>query len=197
MTAGYELIDLAQEVIDGKKDGSAGKVIITSGGNRTGEMMAGLQPASCALLWALVRSTSNTDRHFGLLHLMLTNHMRLEIANSGAKFTKQSVKEVAAGVARSAAHQYLFKKGHCKNCNGKGRVFSGMCSACGGSSFARWNGSDGYRLSKLAISRQAYTSSCMRFEDIATDTLHTWRVWLDAHLFDYFNNAFKDELEFS
>jgi hypothetical protein len=196
-TTDYEAIDLAQQVMDGKKEPAGARMPIKSGGNRSAEMMAGMRPEVCALLWALVRSTDAGDRHFALLHLMLTNEMRGFITASGVKFTKQSIKAVAKGVARSATHQHLYNKGPCKNCKGTGfvRVYGreNYCSTCGGTAAGRWSASDAYRLAQLDITRQSYQETCARFETHATQLLGDWRAALDEHLHKYFKaNQIED-----
>lgn len=187
-----ELIDLAQEVMDGAKEGGIKTTVMSTGGNRAAEMMSGMPPHVCALLWALIRSSEPTDRHFGLLHLMLTNEMRVTIGNVGTRFDDAKVKAVAKGVARAAVHQYLFNKGKCKRCDGAGITkdpLTGrghMCSSCGGSGDARYTQAERWRLSGLTIARQSYVDSCERFELQASVVLEDWRVMLDLHLMQYF-----------
>jgi hypothetical protein len=187
-----ELIDLAQQVMDGTRDGGIGAAMIASGGNRAAEMMAGMPPHVCALLWALIRCSEGSDRHFGLLHLMLTNAIRQAIVDTGPRFDDAKVKAVAKGVARAALHQYLFSKGKCKKCDGTGMVKDPLssqahiCSACEGAGDARYTQAERWRLSALPIARQSYVDSCERFELQCGVLLEDWRVVLDGYLMRYF-----------
>lgn len=194
-----ELIDLAQEVMDGTKEGGIKTTVMSTGGNRAAEMMAGMPPHICALLWALIRSSEPTDRHFGLLHLMLTNSIRQIIIDAGTRFDDAKVKAVAKGVVRAAVHQYLFNKGKCKRCDGSGITkdpLTGrghMCSSCGGCGDARYTQAERWRLSGLTIARQSYVDSCERFEVQASVVLEDWRVVLDQYLVKYFSGLQRIE----
>jgi len=187
----FELIDLAQRVMDGSGEVIHTTSVITSGGNRAAEMMSGFSSQEVAMLWALVRSTHNADRHFKLLHLWLTSAMRVAIADAGVKFTVQSVKQVASGVSHAALTQYLFNKGRCKKCTGLGsaKTISGRlieCESCAGSGMARYKLAERHRLSGLTIARQSYIQTCERFELAALDVLAAWRIGLDQRLHMYF-----------
>ena len=186
---------MAQQVMDGKKDGGGGAAgrALHTGGNRAAEMMAGMSNPVTAMLWALVRATSPQDRNFALLHNWLTSAVRLMIAGAGVEFKKQTVKQVASGVARAALVQFLFKKGTCKKCDGHGIVKNSMlqilecvwCEGCGNASYTL---AERLELSALPIARQSYAQTCERFELQALAVLENWRGELDDHLRIYFFN---------
>ncbi len=134
----FTLLDLAQKTMDGFKDGVGGPSTFGSKANSAALMMQDMRPEVYSMLWALVRSINPTDRHFALLHNLLTSEIRLKFKEDGFKTKQITTKEAAKGVARSALIQFLFKRGMCTKCNGKGFVFSKTdkkhveCSKCEG-----------------------------------------------------------------
>ncbi|AXI04362.1 hypothetical protein [Aquirhabdus parva] len=190
----FELIDLAQKLMDGFKDGQS-STKKTTGGNRVAEMMGGLPDDQCALLWALIRSTRNNDRYFGLVQLCLTNAIRQLFVEKQVKFAKLNAKDVAKGIARSVLTQYLFNKGMCRICCGDGKhttphfPYFRDCHFCAGTGTANYTGVERHRLTGLDIARQVYLRTYGEFEQAAFDILHAWRLGLDIHLRGYFYHA--------
>ncbi|MHA3079662.1 hypothetical protein [Acinetobacter sp. ANC 5502] len=178
--------------MDGFKDDVGGASNFGSKANSAGLMMRDMKPEKCAMLWALVRSTNQTDRHFALLHNFLTSEIRLKFEKDSFKTKKINSKEAAKGVARSALIQFLFKRGLCVKCNGKGFVYSNdkkqhvECSKCEGKKENAYNQSERHCISGLNIDRKAYLRTYDQYEKYALIVLNDWRLDLDAHLRGYF-----------
>lgn len=188
----FTLLDLAQKTMDGFKDGVGGPSVFKSKANSAALMMQDMSPEVYAILWALVRSISPTDRHFALLHNLLTSEIRLKFQADGFKTKQITTKEAAKGVARSALIQFLFKRGMCTKCNGKGFVFSKVeknhieCSKCEGKKENAYNQSERHRISGIGIDRKAYLRTYDKYEKTALEILGDWRINLDAHLRGHF-----------
>lgn len=188
----FTLLDLAQKTMDGFKDNVGGSSNFGSKANSAGLMMQDMATEQCAMLWALVRSTGPTDRHFALLHNLLTSEIRLKFQEDGFKTKQITTKDAAKGVARSALIQFLFKRGICTKCNGKGFVFSKAekkhieCSKCEGKKENAYNQSERHRISCMTIDRKAYLKTYDQYEKFALSKLGDWRLDLDAHLRGYF-----------
>ncbi|BAP37754.1 hypothetical protein AS4_28140 [Acinetobacter guillouiae] len=188
----FTLLDLAQKTMDGFKDGVAGPSTFGSKANSAALMMQDMSPEVYSLLWALVRSINPTDRHFALLHNLLTSEIRLKFKEDGFKTKQITSKEAAEGVARSALIQFLFKRGMCTKCNGKGFIFSKNdkkhveCSKCEGKKENAYNQSERHRISGTNIARNNYIKIYDKYEKNALDILCDWRIDLDAHLRGYF-----------
>lgn len=73
---------------DDFKDGVCGPSICSSKVNSAALMMQDMRTEDYAMLWALVRSIMPNDRHFALLHNLLTSEVRLKFQSDGFK-TKQ------------------------------------------------------------------------------------------------------------
>ncbi|MBJ8421893.1 hypothetical protein I6M74_08265 [Acinetobacter bereziniae] len=194
----FTLLDLAQKTMDGFKDGVGGPSTFGSKANSAALMMQDMRPEVYSMLWALVRSINPTDRHFALIHNLLTSEIRLKFKEDGFKTKQITTKEAAKGVARSALIQFLFKRGMCTKCNGKGFVFSKTdkkhveCSKCEGKKENAYNQSERHRISGLTVKRQSYIESYSKYEKIALDILFDWRIDLDAHLRGYFYNVAEE-----
>lgn len=188
----FTLLDLAQKTMDGFKDGVGGPSAFGSKANSAALMMQDMSPEVYSMLWALVRSINPTDRHFALLHNLLTSEIRLKFKEDGFKTKQITTKEAAKGVARSALIQFLFKRGMCTKCNGKGFVFSKNekkhveCSKCEGKKENAYNQSERHRISCMNIARNNYIKIYDKYEKHALDILCDWRIDLDAHLRGYF-----------
>ncbi|KAF1025004.1 MAG: hypothetical protein GAK29_02173 [Acinetobacter bereziniae] len=188
----FTLLDLAQKTMDGFKDGAGSPSIFQSKANSAALMMQDMQPEVYATLWALVRSVNSTDRHFALLHNLLTSEIRLKFQEDGFKTKQITSKDAAKGVARSAIIQFLFKRGMCTKCNGKGFIYSKdenrhiECSKCEGKKENAYNQSERHRISGMSIDRKAYLKTYQKYEDIALNILGEWRINLDSHLRGYF-----------
>lgn len=188
----FTLLDLAQKTMDGFKDGVGGPSNGGSKVNSAALMMQDMATEEYAMLWALVRSINPMDRHFALLHNLLTSEIRLKFQSDGFKTKQLTTKEAAKGVARSALIQFLFKRGLCTKCNGKGFIYSKVdrkhidCSKCEGKKENAYNQSERHRISGLTIKRQSYIESYSKYEKVALDVLFDWRIDLDAHLRGHF-----------
>ncbi|WP_049044604.1 hypothetical protein [Acinetobacter bereziniae] len=188
----FTLLDLAQKTMDGFKDSVGGPSTFGSKANSAALMMQDMSPEVYSMLWALVRSINPTDRHFALLHNLLTSEIRLKFKEDGFKTKQITTKEAAKGVARSALIQFLFKRGMCTKCNGKGFVFSKTekkhveCSKCEGKKENAYNQSERHRISCMNIARNNYIKIYDKYEKHALDILCDWRIDLDAHLRGYF-----------
>ncbi|KEC85394.1 hypothetical protein [Acinetobacter sp. ETR1] len=189
----FTLLDLAQKTMDGFKDGVGGPSTFGSKANSAALMMQDMSPEVYSMLWALVRSINPTDRHFALLHNLLTSEIRLKFKEDGFKTKQITTKEAAKGVARSALIQFLFKRGMCTKCNGKGFVFSKNekkhveCSKCEGKKENAYNQSERHRISCMSIDRKAYLRTYDKYEKVALEILGDWRIDLDSHLRGYFH----------
>lgn len=188
----FTLLDLAQKTMDGFKDGVGGPSVCGSKVNSAALMMQDMSTEQYAMLWALVRSIVPMDRHFALLHNLLTSEIRLKFREDGFKTKQITTKEAAKGVARSALIQFLFKRGVCTKCNGKGFVYIKSelkhveCSKCEGKKENSYNQSERHKLSNLGISRKNYLKTYDKYEKFALERLGDWRIDLDAHLRGYF-----------
>ena len=188
----FTLLDLAQKTMDGFKDGVGGPSNCGSKVNSAALMMQDMATEEYAMLWALVRSINPMDRHFALLHNLLTSEIRLKFQSDGFETKQLTTKEAAKGVARSALIQFLFKRGLCTKCNGKGFIYSKVdrkhidCSKCEGKKENAYNQSERHRISGLTIKRQSYIESYSKYEKVALDVLFDWRIDLDAHLRGHF-----------
>ncbi|CAM9403330.1 hypothetical protein [Acinetobacter bereziniae] len=188
----FTLLDLAQKTMDGFKDGVGGPSTFGSKANSAALMMQDMSPEVYSMLWALVRSINPTDRHFALIHNLLTSEIRLKFKEYGFKTKQITTKEAAKGVARSALIQFLFKRGLCTKCNGKGFIFSKVdrkhidCSKCEGKKENAYNQSERYRISGMSIDRKAYLKTYDKYEKLALIILGDWRIDLDAHLRGHF-----------
>ncbi|MBK5647956.1 MAG: hypothetical protein I4N51_13475 [Acinetobacter sp.] len=188
----FTLLDLAQKTMDGFKDGVGSPSNCGSKVNSAALMMQDMATEEYAMLWALVRSINPMDRHFALLHNLLTSEIRLKFQADGFKTKQITTKEAAKGVARSALIQFLFKRGLCTKCNGKGFIFSRVdrkhidCSKCEGKKENAYNQSERYRISGMSIDRKAYLRTYDKYEKFALIILGDWRIDLDAHLRGYF-----------
>lgn len=188
----FTLLDLAQKTMDGFKEGVGGAPVYGSKANSAALMMRDMRGEQCAMLWALVRSITPNDRHFALLHNLLVSEIRLKFQEDGFKTKQITAKEAAKGVARSALIQFLFKRGICTKCNGKGFVYSKQeqkhieCGKCEGKKENTYNQSERYRISGIAIDRKAYLKTYEKYEKFALERLGDWRIDLDAHLRGYF-----------
>ncbi|WP_111861372.1 hypothetical protein [Acinetobacter sp. CFCC 10889] len=188
----FTLLDLAQKTMDGFKDGVGGASNYGSKTNSAALMMQDMSTENCAMLWALVRSITPNDRHFALLHNLLTSEIRLKFKEDGFQTKQIPSKEAAKGVARSALTQFLFKRGMCTKCNGKGFLFAKdarkhiECSKCEGKKENSYNQSERHRISGLSIDRKAYLRTYDKYEQYALVKLGDWRVDLDAHLRGFF-----------
>lgn len=188
----FTLLDLAQKTMDGFKDGVGGPSVYGSKVNSAALMMQNMATEEYALIWALVRSISPTDRHFALLHNLLTSEIRLKFQADSFQTKKITTKDAAKGVARSALVQFLFKRGVCTKCNGKGFIFSKVekkhieCSKCEGRKENSYNQSERYRISGMNIDRKAYIRTYDKYEKYALEILGEWRINLDSHLRGYF-----------
>jgi len=195
---GFTLLDLAQKTMDGFKDSVGGAPTYGSKANSAALMMQDMAAEQYAMLWALVRSITPSDRHFVLLHNLLTSEIRLKFQKDGFKTKQITTKEAAKGVARSALIQFLFKRGLCTKCNGKGFVYSKLelkhidCSKCEGKKENAYNQSERYRLSNLTIDRKAYIRTYEQYEKFAIDVLGKWRIDLDSHLRGFFRHASEE-----
>ncbi|EHU2377085.1 MULTISPECIES: hypothetical protein [Acinetobacter calcoaceticus/baumannii complex] len=194
----FTLLDLAQKTMDGFKDSVGGAPTYGSKANSAALMMQDMAAEQYAMLWALVRSITPSDRHFVLLHNLLTSEIRLKFQEDGFKTKQITTKEAAKGVARSALIQFLFKRGLCTKCNGKGFVYSKLelkhidCSKCEGKKENAYNQSERYRLSNLTIDRKAYIRTYEQYEKFAIDVLGKWRIDLDSHLRGFFRHASEE-----
>lgn len=194
----FTLLDLAQKTMDGFKDSVGGAPTYGSKANSAALMMQDMSAEQYAMLWALVRSITPSDRHFVLLHNLLTSEIRLKFEKDGFKTKQITTKEAAKGVARSALIQFLFKRGLCTKCNGKGFVYSKLelkhidCSKCEGKKENAYNQSERYRLSNLTIDRKAYIRTYEQYEKFAIDVLGKWRIDLDSHLRGFFHHASEE-----
>ncbi|HFG6987114.1 hypothetical protein [Acinetobacter baumannii] len=194
----FTLLDLAQKTMDGFKDSVGGAPTYGSKANSAALMMQDMAAEQYAMLWALVRSITPSDRHFVLLHNLLTSEIRLKFQKDGFKTKQITTKEAAKGVARSALIQFLFKRGLCTKCNGKGFVYSKLelkhidCSKCEGKKENAYNQSERYRLSNLTIDRKAYIRTYEQYEKFAIDVLGKWRIDLDSHLRGFFRHASEE-----
>ena len=194
----FTLLDLAQKTMDGFKDSVGGAPTYGSKANSAALMMQDMAAEQYAMLWALVRSITPSDRHFVLLHNLLTSEIRLKFQEDGFKTKQITTKEAAKGVARSALIQFLFKRGLCTKCNGKGIVYSKLelkhidCSKCEGKKENAYNQSERYRLSNLTIDRKAYIRTYEQYEKFAIDVLGKWRIDLDSHLRGFFRHASEE-----
>lgn len=188
----FTLLDLAQKTMDGFKDGVGGAPTYGSKANSSALMMQDMNAENCAMLWALVRSITPNDRHFALLHNLLTSEIRLKFKEDGFQTKQIPGKEAAKGVARSALIQFLFKRGLCTKCNGKGFLFAKdarkhiECSKCEGKKENSYNQSERHRISGLLIDRKAYLRTYDKYEQYALVKLGDWRVDLDTHLRGFF-----------
>ena len=188
----FTLLDLAQKTMDGFKDGVGGPSICSSKVNSAALMMQDMATEEYAMLWALVRSINPMDRHFALLHNLLTSEIRLKFQADGFKTKQITTKEAAKGVARSALIQFLFKRGLCTKCNGKGFIYSKVdrkhidCSKCEGKKENAYNQSERHRISGMSIARNNYIKIYDKYEKQALDILFDWRIDLDAHLRGHF-----------
>ncbi|ENU36037.1 hypothetical protein [Acinetobacter parvus] len=188
----FTLLDLAQRCMDGSKDEVVGAPILGSKTNSAALMMQSMSPEPYAMLWALVRSIRPGDRHFALLHNLLTSEVRLKFLEDGFKTKQITSKDAAKGVARSAIIQFLFKRGICTKCNGKGFVYSQDdrkhidCSKCEGKRENAYNQSERHRISGLTIARKNYLKIYDQYEKYALGVLGDWRLDLDAHLRGHF-----------
>lgn len=188
----FTLLDLAQKTMDGFKDGVGGPSVCGSKVNSAALMMQDMSTEQYALLWALIRSIVPMDRHFALLHSLLTSEIRLKFREDGFKTKQITTKEAAKGVARSALIQFLFKRGVCTKCNGKGFIYFKSelkhveCSKCEGKRENSYNQSERYRISGIPIDRKAYLKTYDKYEKYAFERLSDWRIDLDAHLRGYF-----------
>lgn len=188
----FTLLDLAQKTMDGFKDSVGGAPAYGSKANSAALMMQDMRAEQCAMLWALVRSITPNDRHFALLHNLLVSEIRLKFQADGFKTKQITLKEAAKGVARSALIQFLFKRGLCTKCNGKGFVYSKQeqkhieCSKCEGKKENTYNQSERHRISGMHIARKNYLKIYDQYEKYALDVLGEWRVDLDAHLRGFF-----------
>lgn len=188
----FTLLDLAQKTMDGFKDGVGGPSNCGSKVNSAALMMQDMATEEYAMLWALVRSINPMDRHFALLHNLLTSEIRLKFQADGFKTKQITTKEAAKGVARSALIQFLFKRGLCTKCNGKGFIFSKVdrkhidCSKCEGKKENAYNQSERHRISGMSIARNNYIKIYDKYEKQALDILLDWRIDLDAHLRGHF-----------
>lgn len=191
----FTLLDLAQKTMDGFKDGVGGPSVCGSKVNSAALMMQDMCNEQYAMLWALVRSIAPMDRHFALLHNLLTSEIRLKFREDGFKTKQITTKEAAKGVARSALIQFLFKRGVCTKCNGKGFVYIKSelkhveCSKCEGKKENSYNQSERYRLSGMSIDRKAYLKTYDKYEKFALERLGDWRIDLDDHLRGYFHKV--------
>lgn len=194
----FTLLDLAQKTMDGFKDSVGGAPTYGSKANSAALMMQDMAAEQYAMLWALVRSITPSDRHFVLLHNLLTSEIRLKFQKDGFKTKQITTKEAAKGVARSALIQFLFRRGLCTKCNGKGFVYSKIelkhidCSKCEGKKENAYNQSERYRLSNLTIDRKAYIRTYEQYEKFAIDVLGKWRINLDSHLRGFFRHASEE-----
>lgn len=194
----FTLLDLAQKTMDGFKDSVVGTPVYGSKANSAALMMQDMAAEQYAILWALVRSITPSDRHFILLHNLLTSEIRLKFQEDGFKTKQITTKEAAKGVARSALIQFLFKRGLCTKCNGKGFVYSKLelkhidCSKCEGKKENAYNQSERYRLSNLTIDRKAYIRTYEQYEKFAIEVLGKWRIDLDSHLRGFFRHASEE-----
>lgn len=194
----FTLLDLAQKTMDGFKDSVGGAPVYGSKANSAALMMQDMAAEQYAMLWALVRSIAPSDRHFILLHNLLTSEIRLKFQEDGFKTKQITTKEAAKGVARSALIQFLFKRGLCTKCNGKGFVYSKLelkhidCSKCEGKKENSYNQSERYRLSNLTIDRKAYIRTYEQYEKFAIEVLGKWRIDLDSHLRGFFRHASEE-----
>lgn len=194
----FTLLDLAQKTMDGFKDSVGGAPVYGSKANSAALMMQDMAAEQYAILWALVRSITPSDRHFILLHNLLTSEIRLKFQEDGFKTKQITTKEAAKGVARSALIQFLFKRGLCTKCNGKGFVYSKLelkhidCSKCEGKKENAYNQSERYRLSNLTIDRKAYIRTYEQYEKFAIEVLGKWRIDLDSHLRGFFRHASEE-----
>ncbi|HAV5431307.1 TPA: hypothetical protein JI046_11900 [Acinetobacter baumannii] len=194
----FTLLDLAQKTMDGFKDSVGGAPTYGSKANSAALMMQDMAAEQYAMLWALVRSITPSDRHFILLHNLLTSEIRLKFQEDGFRTKQITTKEAAKGVARSALIQFLFKRGLCTKCNGKGFVYSKIelkhidCSKCEGKKENAYNQSERYRLSNLTIDRKAYIRTYEQYEKFAIDVLGKWRIDLDSHLRGFFRHASEE-----
>lgn len=190
----FTLLDLAQKTMDGFKEDVGGAPIYGSKTNNAALMMQDMKAEEYAMLWALVRSITPEDRHFALLHNLLTSTVRLKFQEDGFKTKQITSKEAAKGVARSALIQFLFKRGLCTKCNGKGFIYSKEqkthvdCSKCEGKKENAYNQSERHRISKINIDRKAYLKTYDKYEKYAVYVLGDWRINLDAHLRGFFRN---------
>lgn len=190
----FTLLDLAQKTMDGFKEDVGGAPIYGAKFNSAALMMQDMKTEEYAMLWALVRSIAPEDRHFALLHNLLTCAVRIKFQEDNFKTKQITTKEAAKGVARSALIQFLFKRGLCTKCNGKGFIYSKEqkthvdCSRCEGKKENAYNQSERHRISGLTIKRQSYNQSYAQYEDFALNILGDWRVNLDAHLRGFFHN---------
>lgn len=188
----FTLLDLAQKTMDGFKDGVGGPSNCGSKVNSAALMMQDMATEEYAMLWALVRSINPMDRHFALLHNLLTSEIRLKFQADGFKTKQITTKEAAKGVSRSALIQFLFKRGLCTKCNGKGFIFSKVdhkhidCSKCEGKKENAYNQSERHRISGMSIDRKAYLKTYDKYEKLALIILGDWRIDLDAHLRGHF-----------
>lgn len=194
----FTLLDLAQRCMDGAKDEVAGAPVFGSKANSAALMMQGMPTEIYAMLWALVRSINPVDRHFALLHNLLTSEIRLKFLEDEFKTKQITSKDAAKGVARAAIIQFLFKRGICAKCNGKGFVYSQDdrkhidCSKCEGKKENAYNQSERHRLSGLGIDRKAYLRIYAKYEQYALMVLNDWRFDLDIHLRDFFHRAAEE-----
>lgn len=192
------LLDLAQKTMDGFKDGVGGPSTFGSKANSAALMMQDMATEEYAMLWALVRSINPMDRHFALLHNLLTSEIRIKFQADGFKTKKITTKEAAKGVARSALIQFLFKRGLCTKCNGKGFIYSKGdrkhidCSKCEGKKENAYNQSERHRISGMSIARNNYIKIYDKYEKQALDILFDWRMDLDAHLRGHFYKVAKE-----
>ena len=188
----FTLLDLAQKTMDGLKDGVGGPSVCGSKVNSAALVMQGMATEKYAMLWALVRSITPMDRHFTLLHNLLTSEIRLKFQEDGFKTKQITSKEAAKAVARSALIQFLFKRGLCTKCSGKGFIFSKQdqkhidCSKCEGGKENSYNQSERHRISGMQISRKNYLKIYDQYEKHALEILGAWRVDLDSHLRGFF-----------
>ena len=194
----FTLLDLAQKTMDGFKDEVGGAPVYGSRANGAALMMQDMKAEQYAMLWALVRSITPGDRHFALLHNLLVTEVRLKFAKDEFKTKQITAKDAAKGVARSALIQFLFKRGVCQNCNGKGFIFSKHqrkhieCSKCEGKKENAYNQSERFRASGLGIDRKAYLRTYEKYEKFALEVLFDWRIGLDAHLRGFFRKTAKE-----
>ncbi|OTG95364.1 hypothetical protein B9T24_10005 [Acinetobacter sp. ANC 4654] len=188
----FTLLDLAQKTMDGFKDSVGGAPTYGSKANSAALMMQDMRTEDHAMLWALVRSITPSDRHFALLHNLLTSEIRLKFQSDGFKTKQITSKEAAKAVARSALIQFLFKRGLCTKCSGKGFIFSKQdqkhidCSKCEGRKENSYNQSERHRISGMQISRKNYLKIYDQYEKHALEVLGEWRVDLDSHLRGFF-----------
>lgn len=194
----FTLLDLAQKTMDGFKEDVGGAPIYGAKFNSAALMMQDMKTEEYAMLWALVRSIAPEDRHFALLHNLLTSAVRIKFQEDNFKTKQITTKEAAKGVARSALIQFLFKRGLCTKCNGKGFVFSKEakahieCSKCEGKKENAYNQSERHRISGLGITRKNYLKTYNQYEEYAMFVLNDWRINLDAHLRGFFRNVAEE-----